>query len=75
MRITISKFSFREHVKKQQYLLLAICANFLSKIEKFKLEVAGVGNLGTGFYFQSSPLTYLKRKLQLTEYHLFLFYI
>ena len=41
MRITISKFSFREHVKKQQYLLLAICANFLSKIEKFKLEVAG----------------------------------
>ena len=31
---------------------LAICVNFPCKIEKFELEVRGVGILGTRFWFQ-----------------------
>ena len=38
-------------IKKWQFLFLVICANFPGKIEKFELEVVGVGILGKGFGF------------------------
>ena len=42
-------------LKNSSVYFLAICVNFPSEIEKFKLEVElGVGILGTGFCFQGS---------------------
>ena len=47
--------SGRSYVKKNNSVyFLAICANFPCKIEKFEVEVVGVGILGTGFCFQGS---------------------
>ena len=46
--------SGKSYVKKNGAYLLAICANFPIKFEKFELEFAGVGILGTGFCFQGS---------------------
>ena len=40
--------------KNNSVYVLAICANFLCKIENFELEVLGAGILGPGFYFQGS---------------------
>ena len=41
-------------LKNNNVYFLAICVNFPCKIEKFELEVVGVGILGTGFCFQGS---------------------
>ena len=38
-------------LKNNSVYFLAICTNFPCKIEKFELEVVGVGTLGTGFCF------------------------
>ena len=47
--------SGRSYVKKSNTVyLLAICVNFPCKIEKFELEVLGIGILGTGFCFQGN---------------------
>ena len=54
-------------LKNNRVYFLAICANFPCKIEKFELEVVGVGILGTGFCFQGQPLTYSIGKSQLKE--------
>ena len=42
--------SGKSYVKKNNSVyFLAICANFPCKIEKFELEVVGMGFLGTGY--------------------------
>ena len=41
--------SGKSYVKKISAYFLAICANFPCTIEKFELEVVGVGILGTVF--------------------------
>ena len=46
--------SGKSYIKKSSVYFLAICANFLCKVEKFELEVVGVGILGTGISFQGS---------------------
>ena len=46
--------SAKSYVKKISVYFLAICADFPCKTEKFELEVAGVGILGTGFCVQGS---------------------
>ena len=46
--------SGKSYVKKISVYFLAICVNFSSKIEKFELEVIGMGILGTGLCFQGS---------------------
>ena len=46
--------SRKRSVKNISVYFLAICANFPCKIEKFELEVVGVGILGTGLCFQGS---------------------
>ena len=56
----------RVMLKKITAYFLAICANFLWKIEKFNLEGVGVGILGTGFCSRQ-PLAYLIGKLQRKE--------
>ena len=43
--------SGKSYVKKISAYFLAICANFPCTIEKFELEVVGVGILGTVFCF------------------------
>ena len=45
--------SGKSYGKKIIVYFLAICADFSCKIEKFELEVAVEGILGTGFCFQS----------------------
>ena len=48
-------YSGKSYVKKNNRVyFLAVCANFSCKIEKFELEVLGVGILRTGFYFQDN---------------------
>ena len=46
--------SGKGYVKNISVYFLAICANFLCKIEKFELEVAGVGILETGFALRAA---------------------
>ena len=46
-------YSGKSCVKKNNSIyFLSICVNFPGKIEKFELEVAGMGTLETGFCFQ-----------------------
>ena len=47
--------SGKSYVKKITVYFLPICTNFSYKIEKFELEVVGMGILWTGFFcFQGS---------------------
>ena len=59
--------SGKSYVKKNNNVyFLAICVNFPCKIEKFELEVVGMGNL-VRILLLGQALTYLIGKLQLKE--------